>query len=223
MLNYQNTVNTNPANNDSLPGCFKFGFEEMMKRLNTCMPAKVISYDRAANRAQVSVQINTVSVLDEETAGVTVSNVPVLLLGGGGFMINFPLNAGDLGWIIATDRDISLFLQSYQAQQPGVFILRNFASSLFIPDVMTNFTIAGGDASNAVIQSTDSSIKISLSNTGVEITAPTITLNGDVIINGETTMSDNVNLNYIVPQGGNLYVQGSIQAESSITPDIPPP
>ena len=214
MQNFNtNQPNIKPANNGSLAGVINFSFQESMKDIDTMVPAKVIAYNRTTNRAQIQCQTNTVSTNYQQTAGKQIASVPVLVLGGGGFMINFPLKPGDLGWLLATDRDISLFLQNYQAAAPGVYILRTFSSSVFIPDIMTNYTIADDDSNNLVIQSSDGLSKISIGSDEITISAPTVNIIGQE----EST------INYINPTGGTLYVQGNIQAEGSITPDVPPP
>lgn len=232
-----NQPNIQPANNDTLVGAVKFALPEYMKGLNTVMPAKIINFDRTINRAQVQVLINVVSTGNQQIQNVQIASVPTLILGGGGFMLSFPLNPGDLGWLIATDRDMSLFLQNYQAAAPGVFLQRNFASSYFIPDIMTNYTIASEDSDNFVIQKSDGTVKISLSNNAINIVAPnTITLtspsviinaettiNGGLVLNGDMSGSGTIGADYIIPQSGTLYVEGSIEAEGSITPDVPPP
>lgn len=208
-----NQPNISPPNSGTLQGVFNSAFFASMKALNTCMPAKIINYDRASNRAQVQVMINTVMTNNQQIAGIQVSSIPVMISGGGGFMINLPLQSGDLGWIIATDRDMSLFLQNYDASAPGVFILRDFGSSFFIPDLMQDFTVASEDANNAVMQNRSGTVKISLSETEITISAPTVNIMGQ----------ENSTINYIAPTGGNLYVNGNIQASGSITPDVPPP
>lgn len=204
----KNRPNINPADNESLAGLLQYSFSQMMRSIQTLLPAKVIKYDRAENRVQVQLLINLVGTSGEEYPNTQIASIPVMLLGGGSFFISFNLNEGDLGWVFATDRDISLFLQSYDAAAPSVDLIKNFSSSFFIPDVMKSY---GVDSENAVISSTDGSVSIELSSDAVTITAP------NVIVNGQ------VQCDYVVPQSGNFYVQGNIQAEGSITPDVPPP
>jgi len=196
MQNFNtNQPDISPANNDSLSGVLKTSFQFMMKQLNTMMPAKVIAYDRTTNRAQVQVQINTVSTNYQQIPGVEIASVPVLLLGGGGFMINFPLNTGDLGWLLATDRDISLFLQNYEAAAPGVFLIRNFSSSLFVPDIMKNYTVNSEDANNLVIQNLSGTSKISIGQDEITISAPTVNIIGQE--NSTINPTSNISINLI--------------------------
>ena len=51
--------------------------------------------------------------------GAQVASVPVFQISMGGFAINFPCNPGDLGWLKANDRDISMFKQTGQQAQPN--------------------------------------------------------------------------------------------------------
>jgi len=201
----KNRPNINPADNESMAGLLQFTFSEMMKSIQTLLPAKVIKYDRANNRVQVQLLINIVGTSGEVIQNTQIASIPVMLLGGGGFFVSFNLNEGDLGWVFATDRDISLFLQSYKAEAPAVNLIKNFSSSFFIPDVMKNY---GVDSENAVISSTDGAVSIELSSDTITLTAP------NVVINGKAQC------NYIV---GDLYVEGNIQAQGTITPDVPPP
>jgi hypothetical protein len=176
----------------------------MMMGINGVLPAQVIKYDRNNNRVQVQVLINTVGTSGEQVDGVQIASIPVYLMGGGGFMINFPLNEGDFGWVMACDRDISIFLQKYSAAGPAVETIKDFSSSFFLPDIMTNFSINGEDESSLVIQSADGSTKVSISDGKIKVQA------AQVEIVGATEIT------------GNVYVLGNIEASGSITPDVPP-
>jgi hypothetical protein len=87
-------------------------------------------------------------------------------------MLSFPIKEGDLGWILANDRDISQFLQSYSAARPQTFRKQNFADALFVPDSMRSYAIDEEDAENAVLQSADASVRVALWPEFVKLTAP---------------------------------------------------
>jgi hypothetical protein len=154
------------------------------------LPAIVIAYDRAKNIAKVKPLIQWVDVNEGLHSRAPISDVPVLSLGGGGFHINFPIKANDLGWIFATDRDISLFKQSLAEAAPNTGRLHRFEDSMFVPDVFRKFTVSEEDAAAMVIQSTDGTTKIAISDgtisitatTEVKVKAPTSTFDSDVII-----------------------------------------
>lgn len=246
----KNRPNINPANNDSFAGLIQFSFSEYMKKIQGLLPARVIKYDRTTNRVQVQLLIKILGTSGESYPNSQIASIPVMLLGGGDFFISANLNPGDLGWVFATDRDISLFLDTYEAAPPSVNLTNNFSSSFFIPDIMTGYTIAEEDSSNFVISNKTSTVKISLGSDGITITSPNVTINtqqatinsdqatvnvstdmtingntiinGSLVVNGDMTGGGTISADYVIPQSGNFYVQGNIQAEGSITDHVPP-
>lgn len=135
------------------------------------LPATVISYDRASNRAQVQPLVQLVTTEGGQLSRAPVASVPVLQLGGGGFVLSFPIKQGDLGWIKATDRDLTLFLQAYRECPPNTERLHSFEDSVFVPDVMTGYSIAGEDSDSVTLQTLDGSFRVALSASHVKITA----------------------------------------------------
>lgn len=208
----KNRPDVNISNSDSLVGATQFSFYKMMQQIQTMLPAKVIKYDRETNRVQVQILINILGTSGEQYPNSQVASIPVMIYGGGDFLLSFNLNPGDLGWIVANDRDISLFLQTYEAAAPSNNLIKNFSNAMFMPDVMRGYTIAPEDSGNAVLQNKSGSVKVSLSADTITISAPT------VVIEGQTEST----LNLITPTGGTLRVVGNIEATGDITPNVPP-
>ena len=194
-----------PANDDSLTGTFKEVLKKFLQSTDDMLPAMVQQYDRAKNMARVQPLIQVVDTEGQTFNRAPLANVPVLLLGGGGFFVSFNLPTGSLGWIKSNDRDISLFLQQHANNRPNTARLHTFEDSLFIPDIMTGYTIAGEDEQAAVIQSTNGSVKISLSNDRININAPAINLtaSGAVAITSATLTHNGINVGdtHVHPQG----------------------
>lgn len=172
------------------------------------LPAIVESFDRENNTATIRPLIQWVDVNDETHTRHSFAKINVLSLGGGGFHISFPIKAGDLGWILASDRDISLFKQSLKESKPNTGRLHKFEDGWFIPDVLRQYSIAEEDSNALVIQSTNSATRISISNGIVNITAPTsvkvdtpdatftgnVRVNGDVNVDGTTNVQTDFNV-----------------------------
>lgn len=167
-----------PAADGDLGATLKAIFTKQMQAVDGSLPAVVVSYDRTTNRATVRPLIAVLATSGATTKRAQVASVPVLALGGGGFVISFPIKAGDTGWIKANDRDISLYLQSSRDAQPNTHRVHSFADGHFIPDVMAKHVIAGEDANAVVIQSYDGSTKITLDNGKVKIKAAIVTIEG---------------------------------------------
>ena len=124
----------------------------------------------------------------------------------------FKLEAGDLGWVVANDRDISLFLQRVAEEDPDATAapntgrIKSFSDGLFIPAVLAGYTLSGG--ADCVIQNLDGTVKISFTDAEIHISAPLVTI-------------DNYNPVLITPGTGTLHVEGDITASGSITPFVP--
>ena len=168
MSDIQNNpiINRSPAEHSIAAGLRKMLDLNSMS-IETLLPARVVSYDRTKNNATVHPLMKLVDMNDDTRSRTTLAEIPVLSLGGGGFHINFPLKAGDLGWIVAADRDISLFLQSLDEARPTTLRTHKFNDAWFIPDVFRKYTIDGADTDAMVIQSTDGTTRIAIGNGGV--------------------------------------------------------
>lgn len=153
----------NVANYDDLRGCMEFLLGKFLQNTDDMIPAKVIAYNRSTNRAQVQPLIYFVTTSNELVERAQIASVPVLQLGGGGFVLSFPINAGDIGWIKANDRDISLFKKNYVMAAPNTQRKHSFEDAIFIPDTMKKgVTIASEDAANTVLQNLSGTVKIAL-------------------------------------------------------------
>lgn len=185
------------------------------------LPAVIIDYDRDKNIAKVKPLIQWVDVNEGLHSRTPISDVNVISIGGGGFHISFPLKAGDLGWIFASDRDISLFKQSLAEAAPNTGRLHKFEDALFVPDVFRKYSIAEEDAGAMVIQSTSGATKISISEDSILITASndvkvkavTTTFDSNVIMNKTLVVKDAATFNAAA------QFDASVNMDSSLTLD----
>lgn len=186
-----NAPSRNPAGNDSLPGLLKFVFKKYLQKTDSCLPATVLAYDSSENRAQIQPAIVQITTGNSQVKRGQLASVPVLQMGGGGFVTYYPVKTGDTGWIIACDRDISLFKKTYKAAQPNTFRLHSFADSWFVPDSMLN-GVSLIDNTKMCIQSTDGLTGITIGEgivniiaaTSINFTSPAVNFSGTTNING---------------------------------------
>ena len=174
-----NNPNINPADNDSLAGVMRFAFQQLMRGVDGMLPARVLAYDRTANRVQVELMVAMITTSGAQVSRAQIANLPVINIGGGGYLLNFPLTAGDLGFVCANDRDISLFLQSYAESPPNTMRVKSFSDGVFIPSVLTGYDVSGENG-KMVLQNLDGTVRISLSETDMRLTAPAIFLDSPV-------------------------------------------
>lgn len=204
-------VNVAPGEKDSLTAALAALFNMHGLRTDKLIPAQVVEYDRTLNKATVQPMIMLVDVSDNSRKRNQIAEVPCFSIGGGGFHINFPLKPGDLGWILAADRDISQFLQNLSIAAPNTLRKHSFADSWFIPDVFRKYTINAADANAMVIQSTDGTTRISISEGIINITAPTSV----TVTTPLATFSQNVQINGNLTVTGATTVNGGFNASGS--------
>lgn len=169
-----------PADDGTMAGTLRSTFRKLLQGVDGMLPARVLAYDRDRNVATVQPVIAVLTTAGQAVPRAQIAEVPVLALGGGGFVMHFPLRAGDFGWIEASDRDISLFTQSLGDTAPNTLRMHSFEDSRFIPDVLRNFE-AGDVADDAMaLQSLDGQVRIELSPAGVLSVAPQHTFRGPV-------------------------------------------
>lgn len=153
----------NSSDDGTLVGALKIVLTKFLQGVDDMLPAKVIAYDAATNLASVQPLIAVVSTANERIPRAVVAAIPVAQFGAGGFVMRFPVTPGDLGWIKANDRDISLFKRAHTVTSPNTQRKHSFEDALFIPETMLQgVTIDPLDADNAVWQSFDGTVRIAL-------------------------------------------------------------
>ena len=190
----------NNNDDDLLTGAFNVMFNHINKKMQNSLPVKVTKV--SADRKFVNVQPQ-ILVVDSEGGTIIrgeIKGIPVVTSGAGNFLISFNISVGDLGWIESSDRDISLFKQSYSQSKPNTKRMHNFSDARFIPDIMTDFAIDEEDASALVIQNRDASVKITLGDSKIKLKAPALDIEttglfkavcaGGIDLNGVTIASD---------------------------------
>ena len=211
--------NYNASNQFSMAGILEEVLKNYSLTLENCLPAVVVSHDRAANTVVVTPAIKTISTDGEANQRANIT-LPVHVFGGGGIVISTPLKQGDTGWIVACDRDITLFKQSLKVSNPNTYRTHKLSFGFFIPDKVKGFTVSGGDTNAFLIQTLDGSTKIALSDglveiktggdikaecTNLTITASSCKITATTDIIGDTTIT------------GNLSVSSAITATGAIT------
>lgn len=190
-----------PADDGSLLGMANQILKKHLQSVDDMLPARVVAYDRATNRAQVVPLIKILTTDNRQLDRAQIASVPVMQFGGGGFVLNFNLLPGNLGWIKASDRDISLFLQSYKTNPPNSLRLHSFEDAVFIPDVMTGYAINGEDAGNAVLQTLDGAVRVAVWPDRVKLTAGALSVTvGPASIDfvGHVNMPDGATIDGII-------------------------
>ena len=174
--------NSDSANEGSLPGGISAAIASyFLNEFEGMLPATVVSYDDATNRAVIRPLVMVGTTDDRKISRAKVENIPVYRFGGGGFFMRFPVKPGDFGWIKANDRDISLVFQRGGGEDwPNTTRKHKFSDAMFFPDTFKEWVINGANVDAAVWQSmggdvciamSDASLKLSIGNVSIELTA----------------------------------------------------
>lgn len=163
------TPSQKPGQSDSLSGSMDLVLRKFLLDVDDMLPARIVSYDRNANRAQIDILYKVTMTDGSLNPLMAPAEVPALTIGGGGMCLTFPIKPGDLGWIKASDRDMSLFLQSYEAEPGNTTRLHCFEDGVFIPDVMKDFVVSDGAA--ATLQTLDGTTSVAVKPGSIVLTA----------------------------------------------------
>jgi len=215
-----------PPDADGFLGAMRLILRKFSMGVDDMLPARVVAFNGDRNSPRVTVQplVSLITTDKRTIARAQIAQLPVLQIGAGGFLLSFPLKPGDLGWVKASDRDISLFLQTYAAGPPNTERIHSFEDALFIPDAMHQYSIAGEDADNVVLQTSDGTVKVSLGPATMKLIAPGCTYDmggGVVAITAATAITltapaVGVAGNY-AQTGGNATMSGSLTTTGEVT------
>lgn len=145
----------NPADANSLDGLNNIMLDKFAMGIECVIPGIVQSYDKATNRATIKPAITGVASQGQKVSKPAYTNIPVLQLGGGA-SISFPIKQGNTGWLIACDRNISIFKQNLTESAPNDLRKHKFEDSFFIPD-----SINGQGTDDVVIKNNSQVLTVS--------------------------------------------------------------
>lgn len=180
----QTISSENPADNGTLEGLNDFFQDKMFLHLEKVLPGIVESYDKTTNRATIRPAITGIATQGTKVPKDLLPNIPVLQLGGGNVTMTFPIKAGMTGWLIASDRDISIFKKIKAETAPNTPRKHKFQDSFFIPDAINatgsdDFQIKSENSSfnldNTSITETTQSYSLTANTLNITGTAGTIT------------------------------------------------
>lgn len=226
--------NNNPKVS-TLSSVIKQGVDGKLKELHTSLPGTIESFDASTQTAKVQPAIRRIFITgDSKSKTVTpvelpqLINVPVIFPRGGGFSLTFPVVAGDECLLIFNERSIDNWHENGGVNTPSSKRFHSLSDAVCLvglsskPNKIPNY-----DPTNVQLKADNDDVSITLKADGglaqvatvVDITAPTINLNGQVTISqglkvdaeltvdgsttlGATVTSDGVNISKTHVHGG---------------------
>lgn len=154
--------------NEILAGSIPEIFDNIMRNFGmgfeVCIPAVVVSYDRAKNLVTCQPAINRIDTEGKSEPRMEIE-VPCWNPCGNGLGINFPLQPGETGHVIACDRDSTFFKQYLKPMNPQTGDIHKYCHGFFLPDKVHDFVIKPEDENALVIESLSGDTRISILET----------------------------------------------------------
>ena len=147
----------------------RFAIRQALKRIHTSMPGVVVSYDAATRRAVVQPALRRILTTGEVRQRAQLVNVPVLVQGGGGYMLHVPLAAGDAVMLGFTQRGMSAFKKTLAESDPDAEAILSPAGAYVIASFGNLDAAPATDG--LVLQTNDGGTYISLRGGEVKIEA----------------------------------------------------
>jgi len=174
---------------------------QVLRDFRVAVPCIVQSFD--ATNQTITAQPVTQEKMDVNSNGVPIPtdsplplliDVPLLVMGGGPFVITFPVQAGDECLVIFSDMDFNAWWQNggtgnVQEDNRRHHITDGFA---IVGPRSNPKAIGSYDNADAVIRTVDNSVRIILTTTGITIVGTSLTLDSNTTLNGMLTINGNL-------------------------------
>lgn len=166
--------------------------------LHTAMPGIIQSFDAARMTCTIQPAIRGAIIAPNGRAEAAdlplLIDCPVVFPGGGGYILTYPLKAGDEALIVIAERCIDAWWQSGGVQAAAEYRLQDLSDGFVIPGPRSQpHVVTGGvgmtgaelrtDSGTTVLRLKGSAIEI-VAPGGITMTTPTLTVTGDVISGG---------------------------------------
>lgn len=189
----------------SLTDALEFFKTKLLQNINTLTLGKIISVDNATKRLTIQSLINGVDSKNNAIIPPYIYDVPYGTVRGGNAGVKTQYKAGDTVIVGFCQRQIESTKRTGKASTPALVRFHNLADAVVLahwgnddPDIYieildNGITIQGLDQDIKVITTGKVSINADIAeviaSTSATVTAPVITLNGNVTINGNLTVT----------------------------------
>lgn len=220
-----------PTDSTSELGKIAFAVRQMMARMRTTVPVQVMAVHSPggvgpAGTVDVMPLVNMVDGKGNAVPHGTIFGVPYFRLQGGSTAVILDPAAGDRGFIVVADRDISSVKANQQQANPGSGRKHDLADGIYVGGILNgaptqylSFTADGAmlvDVNGNSVAMTKSGMtltdatgnKVAIDSAGITLKSQSVTIEGDLIVNGAigsgTTGPDSVTLQFHTHAGNGL-------------------
>ncbi len=159
---------------------------------HVALPGRVESYDADKQVADVKPMVKRVARDQDDVRSVdslqVLSAVPVAFPRGGGYLMTFPLAAGDTGLLVFCERDIGAWRASGQDSDPSDEGLHTLAGAVFYPGLHTEANALASRPDHLVLAK-DGGPELHVGSTTVDVGAE----GGDAVVKATTAFNTWIN------------------------------
>ena len=193
-----------------LPTMLQFVLQQFRRTLSTCMPSRLRSFDRASRRAVMEDSIKVRMTSGEEKPRAPTADVPIIFPGGGGYILTFPLQAGDQLLRVANERGLSEFKRTFAEASPDAGSFLEAKDAVALPGFGPLSITPAGEG--AVLQTVDGSVYIEVHDDRIK-----------VVKGSQTIELDDAGLRADITGDVTVEASGDITAEAGGTATVEAP
>lgn len=176
----------------TLTNAIENGIRNKLKGVNTAIPGYVLKFDPSTQLAELQISIERVDLNGNSEKWSPIIQCPVHFAGGK-FVLEHQIDIGDEGLIIFSQRCIDAWVDQGGVAPQSRVQYHDMNDAMFIPGVRSQPKKITNFENNGIkLRNEDGSNFIHLKNDGTaEITITSLTINGQIIHNGNTNQTGN--------------------------------
>jgi len=156
----------------TLQEVFAAAMDARLEEVRVCVPARVESYDGTTQKADVQPLVkrrheDEFGDLQVESLPV-VPGVPVIFPGGGGFLLQFPVSAGDTGLLLFSADSIDKWLDQGGLVDPESHHRFSLSDGIFLPGLRP-FSVPRLQSPSALVIGADGGMQVQVSQAEIKL------------------------------------------------------
>ena len=164
--------------------------DNSLKEVHTCLPGKIVSFDTSTQIAEIQPLIKRKFIDDDIRDLPLCINCPVMFPRGGGFIITFPVQAGDECLVMFSERALDTWLQSGDTQTPLDTRRHSLSDAIAVLGLYSQPNKLGSFHSSGIELKNDAGTTyFRLDDSGITIKG-NVDIDGDVDITGDNTANN---------------------------------
>jgi len=169
----------------------KTSFVEMAKDLATSTVGHIIAFDPNTQLAQIQIGIVRVVSTGETFEPAPIVECLVYFPGGSSFMVEHQIDPLDEGVVLFSQRCIDGWRETGGVAQQPIIRYHDMNDAMFLPGLRSKPNVIQSFNNDGIrLRNADASAYVWLKSDGsVEITASSVTINGDIMHTGNNTIS----------------------------------